>query len=278
MIEAYGTAGSPPVAWDLTEQTLSYTFTSNGVTYTSIYLDEMGCMYYGSGGTYTIVYDAVALGWISANYRTIMSTTDPATAFVNTWATFYSVNTNGSSPSPSETYTVAWNFVMETEAPTDVANYWSVLNANSVSLNFRSNNTAYSRVSVDNDGSIYYGTASGNTLVYDYIAGWVLPAYRTIVCETNPELAFVGNDWSSFYRANTAQTYWRSGLDTGLEVDGGFIWDVRDETLSITFVSNGTTYSSIYIDTEGSMYYGSTRVYDYITGWVNEDCRIITTA
>ena len=161
---------------------------------------------------------------------------------------------------------------MDPEAP----DYWDV-SGGYVAVSFRSNNVQYARISVDNEGSIFYVTAQGvNTCVYDYISGWALPAYRTIVCASDPALEFL-DEWSNFYTANTVQTYWRGSLDIFF-VDGGAIWDVRDATLSITFVSNGTTYSSIYIDLEGSMYYGGTMVYEYQTGWVNDEYRIITTA
>jgi len=207
VIEASGTAGTPPAAWDVTESSLAYSFISNSIAYTGIYIDEYGCMYYTANNINTLVFDTVGAvgptGWQDEGYRTIVSTVDPDTVFLQDWAVFYDKNTDGVIPTPL--FPVQWNFVMETESPTDVANYWTVLGSY-VNVGFYSNGTSYTRFSVDSDGSIYYGTTSSNTLVYDYIAGWVLPAYRTIACETNPELSFVGSDWSGFYRANTVQT------------------------------------------------------------------------
>lgn len=141
---------------------------------------------------------------------------------------------------------------------------------------------------MDPDGNIYYVTAQGaNTLVYDYISGWVLPAYRTIVCADDPDLEFL-DEWSNFYTANTVETRWRSGpVDTYGEEDGDIWWDVTDTSLSLSFSSNDNTYSRIsaYAGagpgsyTEITLDYDNTMACDYQSpAWTNENYRIITTA
>lgn len=56
-------------------------------------------------------------------------------------------------------------------------------------------------------------------------------------------------------------------------------WTVKNQTLSVRFMCNGTLYNKLMIDSDGSMYYGQgnvyTIVYDVSTNtWTEEAKRI----
>ena len=268
-IESSGTVGSPAVAWDVRESTLNYSFNSNGNAYDALFVDGMGCVYYKVGAVHTMVYNAITDEWASPNYRTVVSTVDPDTVFANEWAAFYTSNTNGVTPVP---HTVQWNFIMYSDGlDSEAPDYWDV-SGGYVAVSFRSNNVQYARISVDSEGSIFYVTAQGvNTCVYDYISGWVLPAYRTIVCASDPALEFL-DEWSNFYTANTVETRWRTNLDREGDEQGPLQWDIRGKSLVLNFSSNGHNYTQINgsPDPECSVYYNNTMAYDYADGFVNE--------
>ena len=136
-IESSGTTGTPAVAWDVTDSTQVYSFNSNGMAYSALYVDEMGCLYYTAGNNNTMVYNALTGEWTNTNYRTIVSTTDPDTAFANAWAPFYEVNTDGVVPVP---HTVQWNFIMYYDGlSAEDPDYWNV-SGSAIDVSFRSNN------------------------------------------------------------------------------------------------------------------------------------------
>ena len=87
--------------YDVRGESVSFPFTSNGQSFTGIHADSASedFLYYMiSGGTSTEVYDYQD-GWSNNNYKTIVTTVDPSTIFIDQdWGEWFSDNTASVTP------------------------------------------------------------------------------------------------------------------------------------------------------------------------------------
>ena len=76
---------------------------------------------------------------------------------------------------------------------------------------------------------------------------------------------FISSSTPSYYTV-----YWDNSMSFSDES-----WDVLGSTLNVSFYSNGTAFSSIYITPDGGIFYDNTEVYDYENGWINQEYRTL---